>query len=97
MFGVTDFWLKKIWQISGSSSTRPIRVQEKQGKIVNLRPVMWFSQAKKVTPPFGSRREFLESIRETLAQTHNQTYAEQWFLQVNQNYETHFATSIDSV
>ena len=94
---VTDFWLKKIWEISGTSSTRPIRVQEKQQKIVNLRPILWFSQAKKVTPAFNSKEVFLEAIKETLVQTHGSDYAEKWFLEVSQNYAAHLQMSIDLV
>jgi NgoBV restriction endonuclease len=90
-----DFWLKKIWQISGASSTRPIRVQEKQDKIFNLRPIIWFSEASKVTPPFESQQAFLTAIRETLAQTKGTKYAEDWFREVSQNYEAYFQTNVD--
>jgi hypothetical protein len=92
---VKNFWLKKIWQISGTSSTRPIRVQEKQDKIFNLRPIIWFSEASKVTPPFESQQAFIIAIRETLAQTKGTTYAEDWFREVSQSYESYFQTSID--
>lgn len=92
---INDFWLKKIWEISGTSSTRPIRVQEKQSKIVNLRPIIWFSEALNVTPPFTSRQEFLIAIRDTLAQRDGITYAEDWYCEVSQNYESYFQTSID--
>jgi NgoBV restriction endonuclease len=90
-----DFWLKKIWQISGTSSTRPIRVQEKQDKIFNLRPIIWFSEASKVTPPFESQQAFLTAIRETLAQTKGPAYAEDWFREVSQSYEAYFQTNVD--
>jgi hypothetical protein len=90
-----DFWLKKIWQISGTSSTRPIRVQEKQGKIFNLRPIIWFSEAPKVTPPFESQQAFLRAIHETLVQTNGSTYAEAWFHEVSQSYESYFQMSVD--
>jgi hypothetical protein len=91
---VTDFWLKKIWEISGTSSTRPIRVQEKQQKIVNLRPIKWFAKTKKATPPFRSKDTFLAALKDTLVQTNSSAYAGQWFLEVNQNYEAHSQTSV---
>ena len=97
MLKVTGFWLKKIWQISGASSTRPIKVQEKQKKIVNLRPILWYSQAKKVTPPFNSREVFLAAIKETLEQTNDADYAEQWLLEVNQSYVAHLQTNVGLV
>jgi hypothetical protein len=93
---IKDFWLKKIWEISGTSSTRPIRVQEKQGKIVNLRPIIWFSEVPSVTPPFTSRQEFLIAIRDTLAQRDGINYAEDWFREVSQSYAAYYQTSIDS-
>lgn len=97
VFRVTNFWLKKIWEISGVMSTRPIRVQEKQGKIVNLRPVIWYSQKPAVTKPFASKTSFLQALRDTLAQTHNAAYADTWLIEVNQNLEQHFQTNVDTV
>ncbi len=93
---VKNFWIKKIWQISGTSKKTPIKVQPKQGRIYSLRPIVWFSKAKTVTPPFASRLEFLIAIRDTLVSRDSTKYAEEWFREVSQNYESYFQTSIDS-
>jgi NgoBV restriction endonuclease len=93
---IKDFWLKKVWQISGASSKRPIALQAKRGVFYNLRPIKWFAKTKKATPPFASRLEFLTAIRDTLAQRDGATYGETWFHEVSQNYESYYQTSIDS-
>jgi NgoBV restriction endonuclease len=93
---IKDFWLKKVWQISGAPPKRPIELQAKRGKFYNLRPIKWFAKTKRATPPFASRLEFLTAIRDTLAHRDGTTYAEEWFHAVNQNYEAYYQTSIDS-
>jgi hypothetical protein len=69
-------------------------MQEKQQKIINLRPITWFSRRRNATPPFTSREMFLEAIKETLAQTNDVAYADQWLLEVNQSYDAHLQTNV---
>ncbi len=90
---IKDIWLKKIWELSGPSGTRPIKVQEKQNKIVNLRPAVWFS-TQATYNPFSTMLEFVVAIKDTLKQTEGKQYANAWFDEVNQNYKEKFRRDI---
>src|SRR6266536_5864671 len=39
---ISNVWLKKIWEISGSSGKYPIRVQDKKNVIYSIRPIAWY-------------------------------------------------------
>lgn len=57
-------WLKKVWEICTKSERFAIKCQVKQDKIVNIRPVVWYtSQGNK---PFDTLNDFLDAIENTL-------------------------------
>lgn len=83
---IADVWLKKIWEIASSSSTYPVKVQEKKKIIYNIRPNKWYS-LKTTFKPFESKELFLKALNETRYQypaTHfNNAH---WLNNVKANY-----------
>ena len=92
---IKDVWLKKIWEISGNSSTYPIRVQEKKQTIYNLRPIIWYSNRAKFKP-FDSKEMFLKALNETRYQ-YSKTRAQNnhWLNNVLNNYKLHTGIELD--
>ena len=42
-FEIQELWLKKIWEIAGSSKKYPVKCQIKKDIIYNIRPSSWYS------------------------------------------------------
>jgi type II restriction enzyme len=63
---IKDVWIKKIWELAVSSSTYPLKVQEKKSVIYNIRPGIWYSERSKFKP-FSSLEEFLSALNETVS------------------------------
>ncbi len=84
---IKDIWLKKIWELSGASSTYPIKVQEKKKVIYNIRPIIWYS-GKTTFKSFSSKEEFLKALNETRYQypkTHHENA--HWLKKVLKDYK----------
>ena len=84
---IKDIWLKKIWELSGASSTYPIKVQEKKKVIYNIRPIIWYS-GKTTFKSFSSKEEFLKALNETRYQypkTHHDNA--HWLKKVLKDYK----------
>jgi type II restriction enzyme len=64
---IKDLWLKKIWEITCPATALPLRVQRKRGKIYNIRPYN-FKNNSTGFQPFASKEEFVNAIKQTLAQ-----------------------------
>lgn len=64
---IKDIWLKNVWEICTFSDRFPIKTQCKQGKIVNIRPALWYSKNPKTNKPFKDVREFLNALQETIS------------------------------
>jgi hypothetical protein len=91
---VKNLWLKKIWEISGGSSTYPIKVQEKKQVIYNLRPITWYSD-KNTFKAFESKEQFLKALNETRYQytkTHHDN--SHWLKKVLKNYKEYSGISL---
>jgi type II restriction enzyme len=43
-FKVKKIWLKKIWEITGGSAGYSVKCQVKQNEIVNIRPIIWYTE-----------------------------------------------------
>jgi type II restriction enzyme len=84
---VDNVWLKKVWEISGTSGANPINLQTKYKQPYNLRPVKWYS-AKAKNKPFASKVEFLNAISETHLKYpgHSDSYSENWLELVEAKY-----------
>lgn len=61
---INNIWLKKIWEISCASESYPIKVQQKQKMIYNLRPAAWDSPKARYKP-FTSKAEFINALYKT--------------------------------
>ena len=86
---IKNIWLKKIWELSGASSTYPLKVQEKKKVIYNIRPIIWYSERSKFGA-FESKEEFLKALNETryqYAKTHHDN--SHWLKTVIKNYKAH--------
>ena len=89
VISIENVWLKKIWEISGGSSTYPIKVQEKKKIIYNLRPISWYSE-RSTFKAFNSKEAFLRALNETRYQysvTHHDN--SHWLKKVIKNYKEH--------
>lgn len=91
---IENIWLKKIWQISSSSTKYPLRVQDKREIIYNIRPTKWYSD--KAKSPFKSREDFVIALHDTLnGYEHTKIHAKKWIKKVMKNYKSHTTHSLD--
>jgi hypothetical protein len=92
---IENIWLKKIWELSGSSGTYPIKVQEKKNVIYNLRPVTWYSDRSKFKP-FENKEQFLAALNETRYQ-YPQTRPDNahWMRKVLKNYSEYTGEKLE--
>ncbi|OFX18968.1 MAG: hypothetical protein A2041_11060 [Bacteroidetes bacterium GWA2_31_9b] len=92
---IKNIWLKKIWEISGSSGTYPIKVQEKKNVIYNLRPIIWYSE-RNTYKAFNSKEEFLAALNETRYQyPQTRPTNAHWLSKVLKNYSQHTGIKLD--
>lgn len=88
---IEQIWLKKIWEISSSSCTYPLRVQDKRGMIYNIRPCKWYSNKKLSHPPFESKEEFIGALYKTMKQySHTSSQADNWLKKFKKSYYNYF-------
>lgn len=79
---ICNIWLKKIWEISCPSEAYPVKVQQKQGMIYNLRPASWDSSTTRYRV-FSSKSEFVEALYKTRKAYHKTSdTADEWYRKV---------------
>lgn len=83
---VTDFWSKKIWQMTGPSDKNILNLQVKQGVPINIRPKNWRTNSNRVKF-FNSRLEFVVALSKALDKFHVGKY-KNWLDQIKNKYET---------
>ena len=81
---INKIWLKKIWEISGSSTRYALNTQVKRDVIYNIRPVSNFKFGK--PPVFFNKEEFLTALYLTLKKYRGEEIANTWKEDVIQNY-----------
>ena len=86
---IKQIWLKKIWEITGTSKKYAVNVQEKRLTIVNIRPVNWMSKKSKYKP-FKKKEDFILAVNKTL-KSHKKTEIDSslWLKEVVDNYFEH--------
>lgn len=86
---IKQIWLKKIWEITGASQKRAVKVQEKRSVIYNIRPVSWMSE-RAVYKPFKNKEDFILALNETL-KLYEKTKINKalWLKEVVDNYFEH--------
>lgn len=67
---IERIWLKSLWEICCTSKKWPLRVQYKNGVIVNIRPSVWYSE-KPEYPSFTSLEDFIAALEETIYLYHD--------------------------
>ncbi|MFN0036509.1 MAG: NgoBV family restriction endonuclease [Saprospiraceae bacterium] len=91
---IQNVWLKKIWELTGGSSTYPMKVQEKKKIIYNIRPIIWYSERVQFKP-FESKEAFLAALNETRYKYPVTRYANaHWLDEVLKNYAAHTGISL---
>lgn len=86
---IENVWIKKIWQLAGSSGTYPLKVQEKKNVIYNIRPCIWYSDRNKFKP-FETKELFLEALNETRYRYPQTRHSNaHWLSNVLTNYQSH--------
>ena len=84
---IPKIWLKKIWEIAGSSGRYPLKCQVKQNIIHNIRPITWYS-GNVTYPSFTTRLEFVQALNDTIV-LYKPDESEGWLEQVKTNYAEH--------
>lgn len=90
---IKKIWLKKIWEIAGTSNNYPLRTQVKRGMIYNIRPNSEFK--KDESGPFSCKEDFLKAIYDTHASYKNKIVADEWKNKLKQNYLNYYNESIE--
>lgn len=94
---INEVWLKKVWEIAGTSDKYFINLQVKnKNKIDNIRPVKWYSTSSKIkNKPFKSKIEFIEAIskiHDSFPQCN--IYKKNWLNEVKDKYEQNTGTKL---
>lgn len=89
---ITDLWLKKIWQIAGTSKRFPLKTQVKRDMIYNIRPNTDFKRGR--SGPFNSKEEFLMAIYETLEIYFDKQHADKWKTTLAHNYKEYYGSEL---
>ena len=65
---IKNVWLKKVWEICGSSEKWDLRCNVKQGELMNIRPIKWYNNQRTRFKPFATAKEFVEAFDSTQRQ-----------------------------
>lgn len=90
---INKIWLKKIWEISGSSTRYALNTQIKRDVIYNIRPVSNFKYER--APVFTTKEEFLTAVYLTLKKYRGEDAANIWKEEVIQSYYSHTNTLLN--
>ena len=87
ILSVDNLWLKKVWEIAGTSGANPVKIQTKNSQPYNLRPVTWYAKNPK-NKPFTNKITFLKAIEETHKKYPHSTtiYSKNWLKNVKKKY-----------
>lgn len=87
VLSIDNIWLKKVWEIAGTSGTNPINMQTKNSQPYNLRPIRWYTE-KGANKPFPDKISFLNAIEATLVKYDHSTnvYSNDWLNKVKAKY-----------
>ena len=84
---IKNIWCKKVWEITGPATDYPLNCQRRNGQIVNIRPINWFSKRAKRTP-FSCEEEFIAALYKTYLSYINRTKdAKDWLNKVVEGYK----------
>lgn len=89
---IEDIWLKKIWEIAGTSARFPLKTQVKRDVIYNIRPNSYFKKGKESV--FKNKIDFLKAVEGTIKIYKGLERSEEWKKNFLKNYKNHFGKSI---
>lgn len=93
VISIEDIWLKKVWEIAGTSERFPLKTQFKNGFIENIRPNTTFKKNEK--SGFLDEKSFLKALFLTICMYKGKSIAEDWKNNFCENYENHYDKSIE--
>ncbi|HAT77050.1 MAG TPA: restriction endonuclease [Flavobacterium sp.] len=79
---IVNFWVKKIWEMTGKSDKNCLNLQVKQGVPTNIRPKDWRGRGA----TFSCRRDFVLALDDALNKFYPNRY-QNWFTQVETEYK----------
>ncbi|WP_434290225.1 NgoBV family restriction endonuclease [Clostridium botulinum] len=85
---IEKIWLKKIWEIAGTSARFPLKTQVKRDMIYNIRPNSDFKVGR--SGPFTCKEHFLKAIYDTLVAYKGANFADEWLNVLSENYYNHY-------
>lgn len=85
---IPKIWIKKIWEIAGTSTNYKLKTQVKKNVIYNIRPNTQFKSNSPV--PFKSKNDFIKAIYETLKKYKSDKFAEDWLIELSKNYNLYY-------
>mgnify|MGYP002518777130 CR=1 FL=1 len=88
---IKKIWLKKIWEISGSSKRFALNTQVKRNVIYNIRPKNFKNDKD---PEFKNSLDFLRAIYYTLVKYRGEDKANEWKEITQQNYKSYYGKEI---
>lgn len=91
---IENLWLKKIWEISGTSARYPLKTQIKKDMIYNIRPNSDFKNGEDGV--FKNENKFLTAVYKTIEKyTQDTQYAQSWKKTLNQNYKKYYGKYLE--
>lgn len=92
---IENCWLKKIWEISSPSEKWPVKVQDKNNIIFNLRPCVWYSDNTEY-PSFQCLEDFLSALEEVIY-IYPDTHAKgaTWKKELIASYKNHYGVELN--
>jgi len=89
---IKKIWLKKIWEIAGTSGRFALNTQVKRDVIYNIRPRNF---KVKEDPTFHNEIEFLNAIYETLIKYRGIDKANEWKNKIETNYKNFYNKTLE--
>lgn len=90
---IKNLWLKKIWEIAGTSRNMPLKTQIKRNKIYNIRSNSNFKNNE--LGPFSNENSFLNALYGTISKDKSEYEADRWKKKFKENYEYFYGYSIE--
>ena len=85
---IRDIWLKKIWEIAGTSKRFKLKTQVKRDVIYNIRPSSDFKYYRE--SPFKNETEFIDALYHTIEKYKSSKEADEWLNDFKNSYFNYY-------
>lgn len=85
---IRDIWLKKIWEIAGTSKRFKLKTQVKRDVIYNIRPSSDFKYYRE--SPFKNEAEFIDALYHTIKKYKSAKQADEWLNDFKNSYFNYY-------